>query len=214
MRLALRSLLQAGVLVCAVFLAAHPGGAGTLDASWIAPTTKDDGTPLTNLDSYRIYYRTTLPTSCPSEPPFLVVPAPSATPGPGETVGATLTGLTTGTTYFAAVTALDTGGGESDCSNVGSAAARIDFAVSPAGTPDFGTVTVGNPANRTFTVTNIAGGTVSGSVAASGPFTVVSGGSFNLVELNASATVTVRFMPTLAATVSSSVTFTANGGTI
>src|SRR5207245_4386396 len=37
---------------------------GVLDASWLAPTTNVDGSPLTDVVSYRVYYSTTDP-PCP-----------------------------------------------------------------------------------------------------------------------------------------------------
>src|SRR5205814_2362415 len=115
---------------------------------------------------------------------------------------------------FAAVTAVDTAGSESVCSTVASAVPRIDFAVSPTGTVDFGTVNIGSVGDQTFTVQNTDGGTVSGTVGTSAPFTVVSGGSFNLVGAGATATVTVRFTPLTAVLTATNVTFTAGGGSI
>src|SRR5207237_406738 len=88
------------------------------------------------------------------------------------------------------------------------------FTVSPTSTVDFGSVTIGNVADQTFTVQNTGGGTVSGTVTTSAPFTVVSGGSFNLVGAGATATVTVRFTPLTAVLTATNVTFTAGGGSI
>ncbi len=34
---------------------------GVLDASWVAPVTNTDGTPVTEVVSYRVYYSTTDP---------------------------------------------------------------------------------------------------------------------------------------------------------
>src|SRR5437667_106610 len=114
------------VTVGSVLLAAVPALAGILDTSWTAPTTSADGSPLTDLASYRVYYGLSTPPSCP------------------------------GTSY-------------------------LQFASS---TP--------SPA----------------------PFSAVSGGSFNLVGVGATQAVTVRFSPTVAATASASVTFTANGASL
>jgi len=183
-----------------------------LDTSWTAPTMHADGSPLTDLASYNVYYGTTDP-PCPGATSVSVA-SPTAAPGPDQTVAATLTGLTTGPLYFVAVTAVDTGGSESGCSPVASAVPRIDFAVSPTGTVDFGTVNIGSVADQTFTVQNTDGGTVSGTVTTSAPFTVVSGGSFNLVGAGATATVTVRFTPLTAVLTATNVTFTAGGGSI
>ena len=125
-----------------------------------------------------------------------------------------LTGLATGTLYYASVTAVDTSGSESACSTVASAVARIDFAVSPTGTMNFGSVNLGSFADQTFTVSNTGGGTASGTASTSAPFSIVSGSPFGLVGVGASQAVTVRFTPTASATATTNVTFMANGGTI
>src|SRR5437667_108116 len=94
------------------------------------------------------------------------------------------------------------------------AGALLVAAPSGAGTLNFGTVGLGSFADQTFTVQNTGGGTVSGTASAPAPFSVVSGSPFSLVGAGATQAVTVRFGPTLSATVSANVTFTANGGTI
>jgi len=111
-----------------------------------------------------------------------------------------LTGLSAGTLYNVSVTAVDTSSNESACSTAASAAARIEFSVSPTGTVNFGTVNLASFANQTFTVQNTVGGTVSGTAAASAPFSIVSGSPFSLVGLGTTQTVTVRFTPTTPAT--------------
>jgi len=79
-------------------------GSSSLMLSWNAPTTNTDGTPLTDLAGYKLYYGTK----------------------PGQydqvlTVGsfttAEIDGLYPGTTYYLAVTAYDIFGNESDFSN-------------------------------------------------------------------------------------------------
>src|SRR5436309_2986095 len=47
------------------------GSAGILDASWVAPTTNTDGSSLTDLASYRLYY-STASTPC-GQPSFFQV---------------------------------------------------------------------------------------------------------------------------------------------
>src|SRR5207245_1957387 len=140
-----------------VVLATNPGSAGVLDASWTAPTTNTDGSPLTDLASYRVYY-VTAPTSPGPGSTFVEVASPTTTPT-GETVSVRLRGLTTGTLYNVAVTAVDTGGSQSDCSTTASAVAQVDFAVSPTTTVNFGTVIIGSVADQLFTVQNTRGGT-------------------------------------------------------
>src|SRR5438034_425123 len=198
------------VTVGSVLLAAVPALAGILDTSWTARTASADGSPLTDLASYRVYYGLSTPPSCPGTS-YLQFASSTPSPAPGQTVTARLTGLSTGSLYYVAVTAVDTNGNESACITPLSAVARIDFSVSPTATVNFGSVAIGGLADQTFTVQNTGGGTVSGTASVPAPFSVVSGGSFNLVGVGATQAVTVRFSPTVAATASASVTFTANG---
>src|SRR5206468_6826624 len=149
---------------------------GILDASWIAPTTNTDESPLTDLESYRVYYGASDP-PCPGSS-SLVVASPTPSPPPNQTVTFRLTGLSAGALYFVSITAVDIFGNESDCSAVASAVARIDFAVAPATGVNFGSVSLGNSADQVFTVSNTGGGTVSGGVSTSGPFSAVAGSPF------------------------------------
>ena len=77
----------------------------TATLSWIAPTTNMDGTPLSDLASFRIHYGTTSGTYT----QVVDVLDPNAT-------GQTITGLSPNTYYFA-VTAYDLSGNESVFSN-------------------------------------------------------------------------------------------------
>src|SRR5947208_13318749 len=88
-----------------VVLATNPGSAGVLDASLTAPTTNTDGSPLTDLAFYRVYYVAAPDFPCGST--FGLVASPTPDPPPGQIVSARLTGLTTGTLYNVAVTAVD-----------------------------------------------------------------------------------------------------------
>src|SRR3989454_3034277 len=190
-----------------------PGGAGILDASWTAPTTYTDGSPLTNLAFYRVYYGTSNP-PCPG-PSFFQVASPTPSPPDNQTVTFRITGLSTPPTlYNVSVTAVNTSGQESACATVASAVARIDFAVSPTGTMNFGSVRVGSSADQFFTVSNTGGGTVSGIVSTSAPFSIVSGSPFSLVGHGATQAVTARFTPTTSATATSNVTFAVGGNTL
>src|SRR6267143_1395196 len=171
-----------------VLLAAAPTHAGILDTSWTAPTTNADGSALTDLASYRVYYGLSS-SPCPGSS-FVQVAASTPNPAPGQTVTATLTGLSTGSLYSVSVTAVDTNGSESACVPTLSAVARVDFGVTPTATVDFGTVNIGSFADRTFTVQNTGGGTVSGTASVPAPFSVVSGGSFSLVGAGATQAVT------------------------
>ena len=207
-----QKLLALGMGLLAAVLLVGPAESGVLDASWVAPTTNTDGSPLTNLASYRVYYG---PTSgpCPGPSSFPVA-SPTTSPGPNTTVSFRLTGLVTGTPYYVSVSAVDLSGNASACSLTASGVAQVDFAVSPTTTVNFGNVNIGSFADQVFTVQNTRGGTVSGSVSASAPFSIVSGSPFTLGGSGATQAVTVRFTPTASATVSTTVNFTADGDTI
>jgi hypothetical protein len=195
-----------------IFLVALPAGAGVLDASWIAPTTNTDESPLTDLASYRVYYGTTNP-PCPGSS-FFQVPSSTPSPPPDQTVTFRLTGLSTGTLYNVSVTAVDTYGNESACSTSASAVAQLQLTVSPTGTLNFGSVNLGSFVDQTFTVQSTRSGEVSGIASTSAPFNIVTGSPFTLVGVGASRTVTVRFSPTVTATATVNVNFTADGDSI
>ena len=84
------------------------------------------------------------------------------------------------------------------------------LSVTPA-SQNFGTVGIGSSADRSFVVQNTGGGTLTGTVTAAPPFSILSGGSFSLT-LGATQTVVVRFTPTTSGVISSNVSFTSNGG--
>ena len=119
-----RRLADIGVTLLTVLVTATPLSAGILDASWTAPTTNADGTALTDLALYRVYYGTTA-SVCPGSTSISVV-SPTPAPGANQTVATPITGLTAGTRYYTAVTAVDLGGNASGCSAVASAVARDD----------------------------------------------------------------------------------------
>jgi len=97
-------------------------GDGVLDATWTTPTTNTDGSFLTDLASYRVYYRTKIP-PCPGGP-FLTVASSTARPAPNQTVSVRLTGLTPGQLYYVAVSVVNSRGALSGCSIAASARAR------------------------------------------------------------------------------------------
>jgi hypothetical protein len=124
-----RLLRAIGLTFNGVLLVAASGYAGVLDVSWIAPTTNTDGSGLTNLALYRVYYSTS-DSACPG-PTFFQVATSTSIPPPNQTVSVQLTGLTTGSIYSIAVTAMDTAGNESACSGAVNAVARDDSAATP-----------------------------------------------------------------------------------
>src|SRR2546426_6625855 len=115
-------LLLSGVLL----LKADPAQPGILDASWTAPTTNTDGSPLTDLASYRLYYGASA-SPCPGSS-FLQVESVTSSPVSSQMMSVRLTGLMTGTRYFVSVSAVDATGSESACSTTADAVARGDFA--------------------------------------------------------------------------------------
>src|SRR5437867_5528990 len=102
-----RWLLGLGLALGGILLATNPGSAGFLDVSWTAPTTNTDGSPLTDLSFYWVYYGTSDP-PCPGRPLF-TLPSPTASPLSNEKVSLRLTGLSSGTLYHLSVTAVDAG---------------------------------------------------------------------------------------------------------
>jgi hypothetical protein len=82
--------------------------------------------------------------------------------------------------------------------------------VTPA-SQNFGTLQVGTSAVRTFVVQNTGNGTLSGTASVSPPFSLVSGGTYNL-SANQSQTVTVQYSPTAAASDAQTVNFTGASG--
>src|SRR5262249_61934925 len=110
------------------------GHAGVLTATWRAPLANTDGSPLTDLALYRVYY-SIFASPCPGST-FAEVASPGSTPGANETVSFQLTGLTAGAVYTVSVSAVDAQGNESACSDTVSAAARDDSsAMSPIQDP-------------------------------------------------------------------------------
>jgi hypothetical protein len=206
-----RWLLALCLALAGIFFETNPAVAGVLDAAWTAPTTNTDGSQLTDLASYRVYFGTSA-TPCPSGT-FVTVSSPSSTPPAGETVGTRLTGLTNNTVYNVSVAAVDTGGNPSACSGVASATATPDITVTPTTTVAFGNVNIGSFADQSFTVQSNRAG-VTGTASVPAPFTIVSGSPFSLSVAGATQTVTVRFTPTNLTAQSVNVNFTADGDSI
>ncbi len=100
------------VLVLAGAVAGCAGKSGVLDLSWTAPAVNADGTPSTDIASYRVYYATT-PNPCPGGT-YVTVPSPPA--GAGQKVTTRLTRLAPGEVYYVAVTAVSSSGAQSSCS--------------------------------------------------------------------------------------------------
>ena len=119
-----RWFLGLGLALAGILVATHPANAGFLDAFWTAPTTNTDGSPLTDLASYRVYYGPATG-SCPGSI-FFEVASPTSSPAPNTTVSFRLVGLSPGTLYYVSVTAVDLSGNESPCSLNASGTAHTD----------------------------------------------------------------------------------------
>jgi len=76
---------------------------------------------------------------------------------------------------------------------------------------DFRTVGTGSYADKNFTVKNTGGGLLSGTATTNAPYSIVSGGTYNLSG-GQSQTVTVRFAPTTVGSFAGNVTFTGAAG--
>jgi len=111
-----------GLLLLLVVPAVH---AGTLGLAWNAPTTNANGSALTDLSGYRVYTGTSSSVACPGSS-YQPVPSPTSDPATGAIISYSVPGLTTGTTYFVQVTAVDTSGNESACSNQATGVAKAD----------------------------------------------------------------------------------------
>lgn len=81
-----------------------PADKGSATLTWTAPSENIDGTPLTALSGYKVYYGST--------------PGIYTSVDVGMAISYQVIGLTKGQTYYFAVTAYDANGNESDYSTV------------------------------------------------------------------------------------------------
>src|SRR5689334_159450 len=86
---AIAKLAYAGLVLAGVLATAAHVDAASVSLTWNAPTTNADGSPLTDLSSYRIYLGTSSP-ACPSSS-FLTVGSPNTTPPSGQVVSTRVT---------------------------------------------------------------------------------------------------------------------------
>jgi hypothetical protein len=156
--------------------AASSSSAGILDASWVAPTTNADGSPLTDLAFYRLYFGAAS-APCPGSA-FFQIASPTSSPQIDEIVTYGVTGLLAGARYFASVTAVDSSGLESACSPVASAIARSNG---------------GSAAGMVGSIANI-GTYRGGPVAIQGPVSTLTGLTADLWPQLPGATVTFTAM--------------------
>ncbi|NOZ69431.1 MAG: hypothetical protein GXP46_09380, partial [Deferribacteres bacterium] len=176
-KLIYKELCIKSALIISILLSAATLYAGDVTLTWTPPTTNADGTPLTDLAGFKVYYGT----ASGNYSQVIDVNDPNQTQYQ-------VTGLTNGQTYYFAVTAYDTSGNESDYSNEyaktiesSSAAPVPDITVTVSGSPatsiTFGDVTEGNSSSKTVTVKNDGNAdlsvyTIAGSNPLSGPFSI------------------------------------------
>src|SRR2546422_11371301 len=78
-----------GLTINGILLVAASSYAGGLNASWTGPTTNTDGSALTSLALYRVYYSTS-GSPCPGSS-FVQVATSNSIPPPNQTVSFQLT---------------------------------------------------------------------------------------------------------------------------
>jgi hypothetical protein len=190
--------------------------AANITLSWNAPTTNADGTTLTDLSGYKIYYG--------MESYFY---SDSVTVGNVTTYQ--LANLTEGQTYYFTVTAIDTSGNESGYSNQSSAlislpspdhAPEIDITDSVTPVDDlkipFGDITEFNSTDKTVTINNkgnadlvVANIIKSGSVTT--PFTIHNNNcSMQSIVPSDTCSFIVRFSPTTNNSFTDAINITSN----
>lgn len=124
---------------CAACAAAAHAQTGINDLTWTPPTTNTDGSPLTNLAGYRVYWGTVAG----NYPNSATLTTPAATTY-------RVSGLVVGTRYNYVVTARAATGTESVFSNVASATARSSAGTTPVLPTGLRTVTPDVPVYAPF----------------------------------------------------------------
>jgi len=117
-----RSTVVALAATTAFILAGCADREGVLSVLWTSPTTNADGTPLTDVVSYRVYYNTE-GRPCP-DGRFVTFDAATVGRAPDQRLRVRLTNLTVGQIYYVAVVAVNSGGVPSACSNTASGRGR------------------------------------------------------------------------------------------
>jgi hypothetical protein len=164
--------------VLTITIPAGDASAASATLNWSAPTTHTDGTALTDLAGYKLYFGTASATY-------------SAPIDVGNVLTYTVTGLTGGTYYFA-VTAYDSSGNESSFSNevvrtvanevtnyTITASAGTGGSISPSGS-----TTVSSGSSQSYTITPATGYTISGVTVDGVSAGAVSSYSFSNVTAN------------------------------
>ena len=190
-----------------IFLNAPPLLAADATLSWDEPITNSDGTPLTDLAGYKLYYGTTSGSY-------------SDNIDVGSVTTYQITNLTDGLTYYFAVIAYDTSGNESDYSNEVSKTMdtepppppepeiTVTDSAAPAGDllMPFVDITEGNSSDQTVTAANDGNAeliisNIGEANPLTSPFSIINDNcSGQTVAPAANCTITVRFSPAAAGT--------------
>jgi len=144
--------------------------------------------------------------------PFVILSGGSYTVPGGQTQTVSVAFAPTASGSFSTNIIFTTNGGLSTNTVSGTGFTPASIGVNPA-SYDFGPLATGALAQTTFVLTNSGGTTASnGTTSVSGPFTILSGGSFSVPGLG-TTNVVVQFAPVAAGGFTNNVVFTAaNGG--
>ena len=180
-----RRILSLCVLFIAIFLNAPTVTAGRVTLSWKRPTTNTDGTRLTNLAGYKIYYGTS-----PGNYSEII--------DVGKATKYTIADLPDGFTYYFVATAYNTSGYESGYSNEVSKTIPQQYSVSPMSV-NLGSVRVGGSSSpKTVTIKNMSNADlVINSITISGTnqSEFIQTSSCSTIPARSSCPVTVTFSP-------------------
>ena len=175
---------------------------------WDAPIDNEDGTPLTDLAGFNVYYGTQSRGGAvyPSEFSY------DSVEGAGNVTSYQINNLTDGLTYYFSITAVNASGNESRFSDELSLTLSLPFpvpdivvsdSISPAGDYQipFGDVTVGSPLQQHVTITNNGNADLMiGNIAQNNPvvlpFSILNDScSGQSIAPSSNCTLTVRFAP-------------------
>lgn len=182
--------------------------AADVTLGWDAPIDNEDGTPLTDLAGFNVYYGTQSRGGAvyPSEFSY------DSVEGAGNVASYQINNLTDGLTYYFSITAVNASGNESRFSDELSLTLSLPFpvpdivvsdSISPAGDYQipFGDVTVGSPLQQHITITNsgtadLVIGNIAQSNPISFPFSILNDNcSGQTISPLSNCTLTVRFAP-------------------
>jgi hypothetical protein len=180
-----RRIFSLCLLIIVIFLNAPVVTAGRATLSWNRPTKNTDGTRLTNLAGYKIYYGTS-----PGNYSEII--------DVGKATTHTIADLTDGFTYYFVATAYNTSGYESGYSNEVSKTIPQQYSVSPVSI-NLGSVGVGSSSSpRTVTIKNMSNADLiinSITISGANQSEFIQTSSCSTIPEKSSCLVTVTFSP-------------------